>query len=318
LGLSDLKRLALVSAVLLLLMVSNTIMAVSADEASVQVWLGCKLEKLDDRIPGLYTTSLVLSLFSPTNQSFWGTLLFNSPTNRSETVDLQIVSSFNGQIKVWNTQAPLAFNNQEFFWNLFHQGVFPGDSFAWYMVVGLNTSMGGFRTTFGPEPPPELSSKWVVTGPNMAESNNPSDASLAGMGIVSRVYQSYVQRGLTHWYVIQMSFSRQQSDIIRFSGLFWVPAIGLFVIFMVAIVSSGLLWKKQRRLSLSNSLTLFLGSALFAFPFILSINQYAPPGEITPVEYLFYADVILAFIGTGWALVAEYLRPANDTWISQP
>lgn len=287
-------------------------MAVSADEAPVQVWLGCKLEKLDDRIPGLYTTSLVLSLFSPTNQSFWGTLLFNSPTNRSQTVGLQIVSSFNGQIKVWNTQAPLAFNNQEFFWNLFHEGVFPGDSFAWYMVVGLNASMGNFRMSSGPEPPPELSSKWVVTGPTMAELNNPSDASLAGMGIVSKVYQSYVQRGLTHWYVIQMSFSRQQSDIIRFSGLFWVPAICLFLIFILALILSGLLGKRHRRLSLSNSLTLFLGSALFAFPFVLSINQYAPPGEITHVELLFYVDVLLAFIATGWALVAEYLRPTNN------
>lgn len=301
-----------VSAVLVLLIVSNTIMAVSADEAPVQVWFGCKLEKLDDRIPGLYTTSLVLSLFSPTNQSFWGTLLFNSPTNRSQTADLQIVSSFNGQIKVWNTQAPFAFYNQEFFWNLFHEDVFPGDSFAWYMVVGLNASMGGFRMSFGPEPPPEFSSKWVLTGPTMTELDNPSDANLVGMGIVPRVYQTYVQQGLAHWYVIQMSFSRQQSDIIRFSGLFWVPAIGLFVIFLVAMILSGLLWKRHRQLSLSNSLTLFLGSALFAFPFVLSINQYAPPGEITHVELLFYVDVLLAFIATGWALVAEYLRPASD------
>jgi hypothetical protein len=293
-------------------MVSNTIMAVSADEAPVQVWFGCKLERLDDRIPGLYTTSLVLSLFSPTNQSFWGTLLFNSPANRSQTADLQIVSSFNGQIKVWNTQAPLAFYNQEFFWNLFHEGVFPGDSFAWYMVVGLNASMGGFEVSFGPEPPPEFSSRWIVTGPTMSDLNDPSDAALVGMGIVPKIYQMYVRQGLTHWYVIQMSFSRQQPDIIRFSGLFWVPAIGLFVIFLVAMILSGLLWRRHRRLSLSNSLTLFLGSALFAFPFILSINQYAPPGEITPVEFLFYADVILAFIGTGLALVAEYLRPASD------
>jgi hypothetical protein len=287
-------------------------MAVYADEAPVQVWFGCKLEKLDDRIPGLYTTSLVLSLFSPTNQSFWGTLLFNSPTNRSQTVDLQIVSSFNGQIKVWNTQAPLAFNNQEFYWNLFHEGEFPWDSFVWYVVVGLNETAGGFRMAFGPEPPPEISSKWIVTGPSMTDLGTPTDAKLLGMGIVPRVYQTHVQQGLTHWYVIQMAFSRQQSDIIRFSGLFWVPAIGLFVVFMVAMVLSGLLWMRQRRLSLSNSLTLFLGSALFAFPFILSINQYAPPGEITPVEFLFYADVILAFVGTGWALVAEYLRPEND------
>lgn len=301
-----------VSAILVLVIISSATQLVAADEAPIQVWFGCKLEKLDDRIPGLYTTSLVLSLFSPTNQSFWGTLLFSSPTNRSQTVDLQIVSSYNGQIKVWNTQAPLAFYNHEFFWNLFHQGVFPDDSFAWYMVVGLNTSMGGFRTTFGPEPPPDFSSKWAVTGPTMSDLNNPSDTSLVGMGILPKVYQTYVQQGLTHWYIIQMNFSRQQSDIIRFSGLFWVPAIGLFTLFMIAMVLSGLLWRRQRRLSLSNSLTLFLGSALFAFPFILSINQYAPPGEVTPVEYLFYADVILAFIGTGWALVAEYLRPAND------
>jgi hypothetical protein len=147
---------------LLLLMVSSTIMGVSADEAPVQVSFGCKLEKLDDRIPGLYTTSLVLSLFSPTNRSFWGTLLFNSPTNRSQTLDLQIVSSFNGQIKVWNTLAPFAFYNQEFFWNLFHKGVFPGDSFAWYIIVGLNASMGGLEVSFGPEPPPNSIQRAVL------------------------------------------------------------------------------------------------------------------------------------------------------------
>jgi hypothetical protein len=309
--LADLRRLAFLPVMFLLLTVSNTAMAVSAEEAPVQVWFGCKLEKLDDRIPGLYTTSLVLSLFSPTNQGFWGTLLFNSPTNRSQTLDLQIISALNGQIQEWSTKAPLAFYNQEFFWNLFHKGVFPYDSFAWYMVVGLNASMGGFEVTFGPNPPPDFSSKWVLTGPTMSDLNNPSDADLVGMGIVPRIYQTYFRQGLTHWYVIQMSFSRQQPDIIRFSGLFWVPAIGLFVIFLIAMILSGLLWRQQRRLSLSNSLTLFLGSALFAFPFILSINQYAPPGEITLVEYLFYVDVILAFAGTGLALVAEYLRPSK-------
>jgi len=287
-------------------------MTVSADETPVQVWFGCKLEKLDDRIPGLYTTSLILSLFSPTNQSFWGTLLFNSPTNRSQTTDLQIVSSFNGQIKVWNTQAPLAFYNHEFFWNLFHEGEFPWDSFVWYVVVGLNETAGGFRMTFGPEPPPEFSSKWIVTGPTMTDLTNPTDASLLGMGIVPRVYQTYVRQGLTHWYVVQMAFSRQQADITRFTELFWLPAGGLLSVFVIAAVVSVLLWRRNRRIGLSSALTLFLGSALFAFPFVLSINQYAPPGEITHVELLFYADVLLAFIGTGWALVAEYLLPTDN------
>lgn len=288
-------------------------MVASADEAPVQVLFGSKLERLDDRIPGLYTTSLTLALFSPTNQSFWGTLLFNSPTNRSQTAGLQIVSAFNGQIKVWNTQAPLAFYNQEFFWNLFHKGEFPWDSFVWYMVVGLNQTAGGFRMTFGPEPPPEFSSKWVVTGPTMTDLTNATGASLLGMGIVPRDYQTYVQQGLTHWYVIQMAFSRQQADITRFTELFWLPAGGLLSVFVIALAVSVLLWRRNRRIGLSSALTLFLGSALFAFPFVLSINQYAPPGEITHVELLFYVDVLLAFIGTGWALVAEYLRPANDT-----
>jgi hypothetical protein len=293
-------------------MVSNTIMAVSADEAPVEVWFGCKLEKLDDRIPGLYTTSLGLSLFSPTNQSFWGTLLFNSPTNRSQTADLQIVSSFNGQIKVWNTQAPLAFYNQEFFWNLFHEGEFPWDSFVWYMVVGLNQTAGGFRMTFGPEPPPQFSSKWVVTGATMTDLGIPTDTRLLGMGIIPKVYQTYVQQGLTHWYVIQMAFSRQQADITRFTELFWLPAGGLLSVFIIAAVVSVLLWRRNRRIGLSSTLTLFLGSALFAFPFVLSINQYAPPGEITHVELLFYVDVLLAFIATGCALVANYLRPTSN------
>jgi hypothetical protein len=41
-----------------------------------------------------------------------------------------------------------------------------------------------------------------------------------------------------------------------------------------------------------------LGSALFAFSFVLSIDQYAPTGAITQVEYLFYIDMTLAFVGT--------------------
>jgi hypothetical protein len=95
---------------------------------------------------------------------------------------------------------------------------------------------------------------------------------------------------------------------MRLGVLFWIPSGGLFV----TLAGSTVLEEHSRRrkghfrLSLSQSLTLYLTTALFAFPFMLSVIQYAPTYAVTEPEYLFYADALLAFFLTLRALYNEY------------
>lgn len=114
-------------------------------------------------------------------------------------------------------------------------------------------------------------------------------------------------KGTGNWYYFDTVFRRHQVDQTRFGSLFWVPSLGLFA----TIVGSWGVWglgkrrKSDFHIRLAEGLTLYLASVLFAFPFILSITQYGP-GQITPPEWLFYIDAVLAFASALISLYLEY------------
>jgi hypothetical protein len=295
-------------AICLLVIVFCSLPAVTSAEASVVLLFGYNLESLDDRIPGLYTTSIFLELYNPTNLNFWGVLLYPDPLYPNLTFNDPIFS--NSQTKSW-IHPQSGISNQRSFWPLQSNGDFPNDRFDWNLVIALNVTIGDLRLPVS-YVPPDVDAKWVIIGPEITKISERALADPHVATIVNRLYDSMLKQGLTDWYVLHVAFSRHPADIERFSYLFLLPAYGLLVLFVTATVVSILLWRKGSPLSLGIALSLFLGSALFSFPFVLSINQYAPPSQPTWVEKIFYFDILLALAGTGVTLVSQYFRPAKD------
>jgi hypothetical protein len=281
--------------------------AQGVSNATTEIEFYISLEKLNDRIPALYTSSLTLTLYNPYNESFTGALLYQSPAKRSQVEGTGIQSSPNPEIPVWSSgsKPPLAFYNHEFTWALSTEGEFPNDSLTWAIVIGLSSPLDiSQNTRLNLEPTDglaEISSKWIVGPPEISALVDPAKF-WRQQGVSEKIGDSYA-----NWYVLEVTFTRQGADITRFTLLYWLPALGLFLVFVTTGIATIVARRRTNRspISLGNALTLFLGSAFFAFPFVLTIGQYAPPRQVTLVEYLFYLDLGLAFAGTVVGVVAH-------------
>jgi hypothetical protein len=281
----------------------------NTSEKTVRVEFFVSFESLNDRIPGIYTSRLSLALYNMYNQSFRGELIYQSALNRSLAERVHFDSRPHGILQEWSDDSPgIAFDDQAFPWTLLSRGEFPYDTFTWYMVLGCDYPIDLAKSSLIIQPSEgmlEVSARWQATSPQIVGIEHPIDFLLQnGVDPVDSLEYR------PNWYILQVVFSRQNADIQRFTFLYWVPAEGLLLIFLV----TGLLSIVTRRghhvfqVSPTIALTLYLGSAFFAFPFILTINQYAPPFELTLVERLFYLDVVLAFAGTTLALILPSLR----------
>lgn len=287
-----------------------------SDKAATEILFYISLEKLDDRIPALYTSALTLTLYNPYNQTFGGILLYQSPAKRSEVEGIVFPSSpsSNPEIQVWSSgsRPPLAFYNQEFTWALSTTGEFPLDSLTWAIVIGLSSPLDINQTSTrlyldSTEGLAEISSKWIVGPPEISSLADPTGF-FRQRGVTQKINElNYFM----DWYVLEITFTRQGADIERFTFLYWLPALGLLSLFVTTWIATIVSRRRNNRspISFGNALTLFLGSAFFAFPFVLTIGQYAPPHQVTLVEYLFYLDLALAFVGAGLAVVSHSFLP---------
>ena len=224
----------------------------------------------------------------------------------------------------WNDSGN-SFYGGPFLWHLFYTGIFPNDQYHWPIVVGTDIPL----TAANPLQPLEnfpynFTSKWEIDVPRLVPLNGvPSNNTLGGLwpGFYYRPYCDITilnaMRGHANWYYFDTVFRRPPTDITRLGVLFWIPSGGLFA----TLLGSWLvyLWarvrKRKFRIRLAEGLTLYLTSALFAFPFILSITQYGP-GQITWAEELFYVDASLAFFSAIMSLVLEYRAQAGENLAS--
>jgi hypothetical protein len=90
------------------------------------------------------------------------------------------------------------------------------------------------------------------------------------------------------YYLYEVSLSKPSSFQERVGLTYTVPAILLLA---VIVVSIGLLIRG--RLRPQDSLTLYLGTAFFCLPFLVSYAQFGL-GPVTTTELLFYVDIYLS------------------------
>ncbi len=289
----------------------------AAADVNAQLYFYARLSGFDDRIPAFYTNEFVFNLRTqePTNERFRIVLLFVSPNNASVTFDYEYESYRDTDSTQFLRTNKTAFFETEWKWHLFVcGGPFPWDSLCWYALVGSTLPV---TTAYQPQiyNTQLVPLSWEISFPRLLpfESSDKSDnAGLVARGIQPSVFMNYMRpgRGYLNWYLVKMTFDRRYVDKLRLGFLFWIPSGGLLGTLLGASIIQ-LLARRRRnifRLSLTQSLTLYLSSALFAFPFIFSIVQYAPRYTITIPEYLFYIDAGLAFFLTFTAILGEYKR----------
>jgi hypothetical protein len=91
--------------------------------------------------------------------------------------------------------------------------------------------------------------------------------------------------------------------------------IALTFLFMPSLIFAFLIiigWKyKQKVLSFSNLLTIYLAIALFIMPFLVSFYQYAPPVTLTWQEVLLIGDFVFSTALVIYALVTKKPKKPN-------
>ena len=289
--------------------------------------------QIDDRVPSMTTNQFIIYMLSNSKEHFRVGLLLPNGENKSETdywYDWSHNENSSGLVsQQWN-DSTFSWWNEKTVWNLYSYGVFPNDTFVWPMLIGSNRNLTAWS-----EPvqltgnfPTNITTKWVMGYPYLIPFSNLDNATLSKLWPTFdwKQYLMAVNGGIKIWDFIAIRFSREPADIIRFTALFWVPSAGLLGVYFTTWVLCPLISRPKRtkfRVNRSDGLLIYLSSALFAIPFIATINQYAPPFQISLVEILLYVDAGLGFLSAialllRDALLGEHQTDTFDTKSDQP
>jgi len=108
------------------------------------------------------------------------------------------------------------------------------------------------------------------------------------------------------YYLYKVWISKPRSFQDRVGLTYTIPAI---LLFGIVVVSTGLLIR--RRLRPLDSLTLYLGTAFFCLPFLVSYAQFGL-GPLSTTELIFYGDIYLSAGLTLASLVVFGLRKKEN------
>lgn len=137
---------------------------------------------------------------------------------------------------------------------------------------------------------PTLEDEWKVTQSFEALAGRPEfNNTLLSIGFNQQDFNGQERRlpayleDYVDFYSLRITFLRQSFEILRGVLAFWIPAIFLAALLVVA-------FGRIEVLKTSEALTIFLGISLAALPFILSALQVLPPRP-SLIESLFYGEV---------------------------
>jgi len=151
---------------------------------------------------------------------------------------------------------------------------------------------------------PTLADEWKVTQSFEPLTSFPSfQNELLSIGYTQQDFVGQERRlpayldDYVDFYVLRITFVRQSFEMLRGVFAFWMPAIFLAGLLIIAFGRIEVLGK-------SEAATVFLGIPLAALPFILSALQILPP-RLSLVESFFYGEVAasIAFAAVALARV---------------
>jgi len=189
-------------------------------------------------------------------------------------------------------------------WQLQRTGEYPWDQYSYVLLFAFNRTVGISGVSTYVTLSPTLADGWKVTQSFEPLSGFPSfQDTLLSIGFSQQDFSGQERRlpayldDYVDFYVLKITFVRQSFEMLRGAFAFWMPAIFLLGLLIIA-------FGRIEALEKSEALTVFLGIPLAALPFILSALQVLPP-RLSLVESFFYGEVAasIAFAAVALARV---------------
>jgi len=153
----------------------------------------------------------------------------------------------------------------------------------------------------------QLENDWVHDERSERFNNPPSNETLSSWGLSPTIF-SNLQRGHDYraFYIYEITLSKPSAFMERMQWTFEVPSILLLIVLGTSVFC--LLFRELR---LREALTLYLGSAFFSLPFLLSYIQIGL-GSISTAEMFFRLDIYLAMLLALAALALRFFGKKDD------
>jgi hypothetical protein len=276
--------------------------------ASFQIEAG----EIDLRPRVVGSSHFYVSFESLDGQAFNSILLF-LPPNATMHLTAFPVKNENGSYDysnpmrqaIWDLPTPPEKGATPWPWYLKAEGEYPWDSYSLVFIFGFNRTLDIASVTSGVWISPALSDQWRITQEFKPLGRSPIDA-LKTLGFRDQdvrtqlCYDCDSRKDLSEvlnksmykdFYEMRISFVRQFWDVLRGVLAFWVPAVFVLALLIIAFGRIG-------ELKVETGVTLFVGVGLATLPLILGSLWLLPP-RLSLVESLFYCEGLasIAFAG---------------------
>jgi hypothetical protein len=124
----------------------------------------------------------------------------------------------------------------------------------------------------------------------------PSNETLQQHGINPEDFAKYKGEEMIDFFLYTVTLVSPSIYSWRISIAYLIPSLGILVV----LILSSFRFNKMRR---SDFLTLYLGTAFFILPFLVSFYQYAPPKVFTIQEVFFYFDFVFVTFLVAFAII---------------
>ncbi len=189
-------------------------------------------------------------------------------------------------------------------WQLQRTGEYPWDQYSFVLLFAFNRTVGISAAYSYVTLSPALADEWkVIQSFEPLRGFSSFQNTLLSIGYTQQDFSGQERRlpayldDYVDFYVFKITFVRQSFEMLRGAFAFWMPAIFLAGLLIIA-------FGRIEGLEKSEALTVFLGIPLAALPFILSALQVLPPrGSL--VELFLYGEVAasIAFAAAALARV---------------
>jgi len=169
---------------------------------------------------------------------------------------------------------------------------------SFLMALNISTKLDLNYTWFIMPIPLQGDWNWIENPKIEKLSTVPDNQTLISCGLNPEKFYAAGGNNMTDFYLITETFSFAGMYSTRISLIYFAPSV--LILFVLAI--SAVRFKK---LSTSNFLTLYLGTAFFILSFLVSFAQYAPSTVLTWQEILFYVDFLFC---TALVVTAIYFK----------
>jgi hypothetical protein len=174
----------------------------------------------------------------------------------------------------------------------------PFDRYKLSILVALNETIMVEHNYTDFRMPAILRGEWEWTVDLKRLSEIPNNSTLLFHGIDLESFARYNGDEMLDFYLLTIVINPISTYVLRMIVAFLFPPLVILVLLILVAF-------KYRRLTRSDLLTIYLATAFFILPFLVSFYQYAQPKVFTWQEVLFLVDFIFATILVSYAILGK-------------